>query len=162
MDNLKYYNDSLAYDFNMFMPREKREDNIVKLPKPERKAKAASKQVSVTFSAVMISALLLGILCGNIFLRLKTNEVNSKINETKVQIEELKNEKTALEVELDGNRYLLRDIPGVNHRAALLLRRVMRHAQPRLVALFQLEFVAHPPFPFFRPQETRSLTTPIL
>ena len=101
MNNIKYYNDSLAYDFSMFMPRKEKEDNIVKLPKPKKRAKAATKQVSVTLSAVLISTFLLAILCGNIFLRLKTNELNSKINQTKAQIEELKNEKTTLDVELE-------------------------------------------------------------
>ena len=45
MNNLKYYNDSLAYDFEMFMPktntqvRENADDNIVKLPSPKVKAR---------------------------------------------------------------------------------------------------------------------------
>lgn len=101
MDNLKYYNDSLAYDFNMFMPREKHQDNIVKLPKSNKKAKAATKKVSVTFSAILLSTFILAALCGNIFLRLKINEINTKINQTKAEIEELKSEKTELEVELE-------------------------------------------------------------
>ena len=37
MNNMKYYNDSLAYDFEMFMPktaeRENTRDNIVVMPK---------------------------------------------------------------------------------------------------------------------------------
>ncbi len=101
MNNLKYYNDSLAYDFDMFSPQKKSEDNIVKLPKPKRKAKAAAKQVSVTLSALLVFGFILAALCGNIFLRLKTNELNSKINETKAEIEQLKSEKTALEVEIE-------------------------------------------------------------
>lgn len=103
MDNLKYYNDSLAYDFSMFMPREKRQDNIVKLPKlkTKTKARAATKKVSVTFSAILISTFILAVLCGNIFLRLKINEINTKINATKAEIEELKSEKTEIEVELE-------------------------------------------------------------
>ena len=101
MNNIKYYNDSLAYDFNMFMPREKKEDNIVKMPKSKTKSRAAAKSVSSTVSALLISAFLLGLLCGNIFFRLKTNELNSKINQTKTQIEELKSEQTSLVVEIE-------------------------------------------------------------
>ena len=101
MNNIKYYNDSLAYDFSMFMPREKKEDNIVRMPKSKTKSRAAAKSVSSTVSALLISALLLGLLCGNIFFRLKTNELNSKINQTKTQIEELKSEQTSLEVEIE-------------------------------------------------------------
>ena len=59
MDNIKYYNDCLAYDFNMFMPRpavREEKNNIVKLPKAQvkRKAvrKAATRTMSVTAFAV--------------------------------------------------------------------------------------------------------------
>ena len=101
MNNIKYYNDSLAYDFSMFMPREKKEDNIVKMPKSKKKSKAAAKSVSSIATALLVFALLLGLLCGNIFFRLKTNELNTKINQTKTQIENLKNEQTNLEVEIE-------------------------------------------------------------
>lgn len=107
MDNLKYYNDSLAYDFDMFMPRpaKKREDNIVKLPQNNmrrRKArKVAVKTASVSAFAVMSTVLVLAALCGNIFLRLRINEVNSKINDVKTEINALKSERTSLEVELE-------------------------------------------------------------
>lgn len=106
MDNLKYYNDSLAYDFDMFLPREKREqqvDNIVKLPKTRVKSnpKAAAKKISVSAFAIMTSVFVLAALCGNIFLRLQINEVNSKINETKSLIKEIDSEKTSLEVEFE-------------------------------------------------------------
>ncbi|HCH28343.1 MAG TPA: hypothetical protein DEW35_02430 [Ruminococcaceae bacterium] len=101
MNNIKYYNDSLAYDFSMFMPREKKEDNIVKMPKAKKRTKAAAKSVSSTVSALLVSAMLLGLLCGNIYFRLKTNELNTKINRTKTQIEALKNEQTTLEVEIE-------------------------------------------------------------
>ena len=44
MNNLKYYNDSLAYDFEMFSPktaeRPKSRDNIVVMPVANKKSKA--------------------------------------------------------------------------------------------------------------------------
>lgn len=104
MDNLKYYNDSLAYDFNMFMPSEKRQrsdDNIVRLPKSSKKSKAATRKLSVSAFAVLTAVFVLAGLCGNIFLRLQLNEVNSKINDTKTKIEQMESEKTSLEVELE-------------------------------------------------------------
>lgn len=107
MDNLKYYNDSLAYDFNMFMPREKKReetaDNIVKLPKPKikQRRKAATKTVSVTAYAVLVAFIVLAALCGNIFLRLRINEVNSKISDIKASIDLADSEMTSLEVELE-------------------------------------------------------------
>ena len=106
MNNLKYYNDSLAYDFNMFMPKKQREtesDNIVRLPKAKSRSKsrAATKRVSSYSFAVMVSVFVLAALCGNIFLRLQINEVNSKINATKNMISEVESEKIALEVEFE-------------------------------------------------------------
>lgn len=106
MDNIKYYNDSLAYDFEMFMPREKKAqkpDNIVKLPsaKVKQKAKASPRRLTVSAFAVMASFILLAGLCGNIFLRLKINEANSKINDMKKEVNVLNSYKTSLEVELE-------------------------------------------------------------
>lgn len=107
MDNLKYYNDSLAYDFEMFMPRsteQVRKDNIVKLPqtKQQKKAKTrAVKRVSASAFAVMTTVFVLAAMCGNIFLRLQINEVNSKINDVKSEINSLDSKKTSLEVELE-------------------------------------------------------------
>ncbi len=108
MDNLKYYNDSLAYDFEMFMPRKAeepvRKDNIVKLPRTkqqQRAKKRAVKRVSASAFAVMTTVFVLAAMCGNIFLRLQINEVNSKINDVKAEINVLESQKTGLEVELE-------------------------------------------------------------
>ncbi len=109
MDNSKYYNESLAYDFNMFLPAEKREvtpkDNVIKMPQngKRRKAKSRAKAHSFPVSAfaVMVSVFMLAALCGNILLRLQINEVDNQINEVKGLINELDAEKTAYEVELE-------------------------------------------------------------
>lgn len=107
VDNLKYYNDSLAYDFEMFMPRSAepvRKDNIVKLPETKHQKHAkrrAVKRVSASAFAVMSAVFMLAAMCGNIFLRLQINEVNSKINTVKSEINALTSEKTRLEVELE-------------------------------------------------------------
>lgn len=110
MDNLKYYNDSLAYDFEMFAPRPSEKsnpnkDNIVKLPQssPRQRArkKAAVRTVSVSAFAVMATVFIVAAMCGNIFLRLRINEVNSQINEVKNEINVLESEKTSLQVEFE-------------------------------------------------------------
>lgn len=61
MDNVKYYNDSLAYNFEMFMPKEKpveKTDNVIKMPQTakqrRKRVKAANKSVSISVSAVLI------------------------------------------------------------------------------------------------------------
>ena len=109
MNNMKYYNDSLAYDFDRFMssaaPERKREDNIVRLPSVDKKAKnrkkAATKRLSAPAFAVMVTVFLVATLCGNILMRLQINEVNSQINDVKAEINELQSQKTSLEVELE-------------------------------------------------------------
>lgn len=103
MNNLKYYNDSLAYDFDMFAPKEKQtpRDNIVVMPNRNYKTgRKAARRLSPTVTAIMCVVFVLAGLCGNIALRIKINEVNSQINDYKAQITELDGEKTALEVEL--------------------------------------------------------------
>ena len=74
MDNLKYYNESLAYDFEMFMPKTntapKKKDNIVVMPKSvvkARKRKAeATKSLSAPVAFLMCAIFVLAGLCGNI------------------------------------------------------------------------------------------------
>lgn len=109
MDNIKYYNDSLAYDFEMFMPKTapKRNinDNIVVMPKVAQKNKArrraAVRTLSPSVAAIMGAVFVLAALCGNIALRIKINEVNSEINDVKAVVAELDSEKTALEMEYE-------------------------------------------------------------
>ncbi len=104
MNNIKYYNDSLAYDFEMFAPKtankQKSRDNIVVMPTVNKRKKAATKAVSAPALLVMTAIIVLAGLCGNIVLRLQINEVNSEINEVKAAIAELDSEKTELEVEM--------------------------------------------------------------
>ncbi|MBQ9965278.1 MAG: hypothetical protein IJP22_00945 [Clostridia bacterium] len=108
MDNLKYYNDSLAYDFEMFMPKSnvvpKEKENIVVMPKnrttTKKRQRAATKALSSSAFAVMATVFILAALCGNIALRLQINEVNSQINDMKHSLNELDSERTSLEVEM--------------------------------------------------------------
>ncbi len=108
MDNLKYYNESLAYDFEMFMPKTdavpEKKDNIVVMPKVASKTKkrraAATKSLSAPVSLLMCAIFVLAGLCGNIALRLQINEVNDEINNVKAAIAELDSEMVCLEVEM--------------------------------------------------------------
>lgn len=108
MDNLKYYNDSLAYDFEMFMPRtaeKENKDNIVKLSQTGFKKRtsnnAAVKTMSLSAFAVLACVFMVAALCGNIFLRLQINEVSSEIGSVKNEINTLQSRRTSLEVELE-------------------------------------------------------------
>ena len=106
MNNLKYYNDSLAYDFEMFAPktaeRSKSRDNIVVMPDraSKKRTRSATKAVSAPAMLILTAVLVLAGLCGNIALRLQINEVNSQINSVRAQIAEVDSEKTELEMEM--------------------------------------------------------------
>lgn len=108
MNNMKYYNDSLAYDFDMFMPKtaetKKSRDNIVVMPKTaertRKRTKAAAKTLASPMLLIMTVVVVLAGLCGNISLRIKINEVTADMNEVRAAITELDSEKTALEVEM--------------------------------------------------------------
>ncbi len=106
MDNMKYYTDSIAYDFSAFMPKtekEKQQSNIVKVPqsKKQSRQKPAARTLSVSAFAVMTAVFMLAALCGNIYLRLQINEVDSKINAVNTEINEIDSEMTSLEVEFE-------------------------------------------------------------
>ena len=106
MNNLKYYNDSLAYDFEMFAPktaeRSKSRDNIVVMPDrtAKKRTRSAAKAISAPAMLIMTAVIVLAGLCGNIALRLQINEVNSQINDVRAQIAEVDSEKTELEMEM--------------------------------------------------------------
>ncbi len=108
MDNIKYYNDSLAYDFGMFAPKPQKtaeqKNNIVVMPKANKnyakRKRAARKAIASPALLVMTAVIVLTGLCGSIAMRIKINEVNAQINDVKAQIAELDSERTELEVEM--------------------------------------------------------------
>ena len=105
MDNSRYYNDSLAYDFDMFLPRHSSESaKIVKMPQKKKTAsqKRAKAVVSDSVKSIAIIAFVLAVICANIFLRVKITEVNTDINKIKAEIVELESENTRLNVELEN------------------------------------------------------------
>lgn len=104
MDNLKYYNDSLAYDFNLFMPKSTsaKENNVIKMPQKKAKQRTmAKKRISAGLVAVLVTAFFLTAICGNIFLRIRINEVDSQINDINTEINELHAEYTKQYVNLE-------------------------------------------------------------
>ena len=110
MNNLKYYNDSLAYDFQMFMPKakpqEKPEDNIIKMPKVKTRKRSRTRAVATRVSdsafAIVTTIILVGALCANIVLRIQVNELNNNINEAKTVLSEKQSESVALKMEYEN------------------------------------------------------------
>ena len=107
MDNSRYYNDSLAYDFDMFLPKEKpqKKAKIVKMPQTAKKQaarKAAAEAVGSKVKAIAVIGFVLAVICANIFLRVRITDVNAQINDVKNEIVELKSEQTRLNVEFEN------------------------------------------------------------
>lgn len=106
MNNAKYYNDSLAHDFEMFMPKEKKSSaEIVKLPENKRRKTAAKRRLrrglSRRISIVFIIAFMLTAICAQIALRVEISEVNSDTVKAKQTLAELSGEQTRLNVEFE-------------------------------------------------------------
>lgn len=105
MDNLKYYNDSFAYDYNIFAPSEpKRKAEIINIADNDRVSgtktvhfvKAFSRMFRVAITVFVITAI-----CGGLFLRAEISSLQSKINKINNEITEYKSECTRLEVEIE-------------------------------------------------------------
>ena len=94
MNNLKYYEDSLAYDFSMFAPAEKaapsKKGKIIDIPEEQKKRairrKKAASSVSGKISIILVTLFIIGMLSGNIFLRSQISETEQKITKMENQI----------------------------------------------------------------------------
>ena len=104
----KYYVDSFAYDFDMFMPREKRQDNIIELDRKKTAAKSTGKKTraktkSKRFLPFVFTAVMLALIVGNIYLRVQVTEVTSKINKAQIENDKLLSEQISLEMKLEND-----------------------------------------------------------
>ena len=106
MNNAKYYNDSLAYDFELFMPKTQHSPRaeIVKMPKKKvNKAirRQARREVSKTASIIMIGLFLVSMIIAGIALRVEISEVNSEIIKAKHELAALSGEETRINMEFE-------------------------------------------------------------
>ena len=114
MNNTKYYANNLAYDYDMFLPKEKRavqpvvrrnkKNNIVELPVISGKAGAARRRREAVRSrlfAVTVLALLSLAVCLSMFMRAQVTEINTDINVAQKELEGLKSEEIRLQMELE-------------------------------------------------------------
>ncbi len=104
MNNMKYCNDSLAHDFDMFMPREKKQNHVVvELPKKSKqktKAKSSVKASSKLFS-IIVTVFLIGAAFGCLFLHAEISKVSNELNAVEAETVKLKSEQTRLNVILE-------------------------------------------------------------
>ena len=105
MDNLKYYNDSFAYNYDIFAPAEKKKAEIHEYPNNETKQKQRSKAKAfdraVLIRNFVISALVVAAVCCSLFLRAEISSMRSEINELNEEITALESESTRLSVEME-------------------------------------------------------------
>lgn len=106
MNNSEYYNDSLAYDFEMFMPhsKEERRAEIVKMPKRranKTSRNAARKQVSKTASIILLGVFFVAAICAGIALRVEISEVNAETVNAKSELSALSGEETRIDMEFE-------------------------------------------------------------
>ena len=94
MNNLKYYEDSLAYDFSLFSSAERvetpKKGKIIDIPEEQKKRatrrRAAAAKSSGRVTAILVTALILALLGGNIMLRSRITETEQKIAKVNQQI----------------------------------------------------------------------------
>ncbi len=107
MNNVKYYNDNLAYDFNLFMPKEekkaKADSKVISVGShKKRNAKRAASAVSGHVTAVVVTAFVVFTLFAAIYMRARITEISRDISNVKSKITVLETEKTRLYVELEN------------------------------------------------------------
>ena len=103
MDNLKYYTDSFAYDYNIFAPKEtEKKADILKHPKTNKKAKTRAAVGSFrNVRNFVISGLVLAAVFSSLFLRAEISSMRTEINAINAEITELESESTRLSVEME-------------------------------------------------------------
>lgn len=102
MDNLKYYNDSFAYNYDHFVsvPKKKAEIHEYPVVKTRAKSKADRRKAQLVRNFV-ISGLAVLAVCSSVFLRAEISSMRSDINNINNEIVELESERTRLSVEME-------------------------------------------------------------
>ncbi len=110
-----YYVDSFAYDFDMFAPQTKKNNNVVEIQRKKSSSndKSSSRRprraISNRMPFLMMLILVVGLIAGNIYLRVQVTEVTSQINSYGQKLERAISENTSLEMEME-NRISLKNL----------------------------------------------------
>lgn len=113
----QYTVDSFAYDYDLFAPQPKKADNVIRIDRKAKNSDTGSTSSSRRprraagrpTAIVMVLLLLLGLIAGNIFLRVKVTEVTSNIDACDEKLERAISENTSLEMEME-NRVSLKNL----------------------------------------------------
>ncbi len=116
MDNLKYYNDSFAYNYDIFTAQPKKKAEIHDYPNRSRaKAKSRAKKGNIRLARnLVVSAMVVLSVCASLFLRAEISSMRSEIDEIKSEIVEIESEITRMNVEME------RKVSVINLEAAAL------------------------------------------
>ena len=116
MNNMKYCCDSLAHDYDLFMPKtaKNRPDNstaevsseapskVIPLKRANKASSKADRKAShKKLFACMATVFIIGAVFCNIYLRAEISKVGNELNNIEVITEQLKSEQTRLSVELE-------------------------------------------------------------
>lgn len=112
MNNMKYCCDSLAHDYDLFMPKvdkaqpdssaAEKPSNIISIKRSENVApRKAQKAAHKKLFAVFATAFIIGAVFCNIYLRAEISKVGNELNNIEIVTEQLKSEQTRLSVELE-------------------------------------------------------------
>ncbi len=105
MDNLKYYNDSFAYDFKRFETAPKKKAEIHDYPANDNgvSAKVQSERAAraLLIRNIVIAVLVVITVFASLFLRAEISSMRRDINQIKSEIVELESENTRLSVEME-------------------------------------------------------------
>lgn len=102
MNNLKYYDQSLAYNFEMF--QEKPKADVIPMPRRnnKRNTKNRRKKALATYrTAIIFTVVILGLLVGNLLLRSEITKAKSQIDGLGKEISEMESEETRLNVAME-------------------------------------------------------------
>lgn len=96
--------DSTAYDYRMSNAAEKNQPQTQTQIKtlPRRNYKAKNSGASALALKVAVAAIVIFMVCFNIYTRAEISDTQSKIDDAKATIEELDSEKTVLEMEMEN------------------------------------------------------------
>ena len=104
---MQNYKESVAYDFELFTPKEKKKEqaNIVALPEKNKahstKAKTKALPARRMVSSVLVATLALMMIFLRVYGEVENAEVKEDIQSAQSAIEQLKSEETRLKMELE-------------------------------------------------------------
>lgn len=109
MNNLKYYEDGLAYDFSMFAPAERaeptRKGKIIDIPEEQKqrayRRKKAASGLSGKISIILVTLFIICTLSGNIFLRSQITATEHEIAKVDKKITQAESELASINFKME-------------------------------------------------------------